>query len=159
LNPALVSPIRRASGLLTLISVCNFCLTSTPAGRNAQTPAIRRRLGERAKSDPLPTFKVCLMNGREARHSGLRPRRRLRHAENVCRQFLLRAELHRASWYEKSFGNWSRAVPRIELSRKTALTAKEQNRWIEDFAREIRINDPRRHPSRTAPGVESERYC
>jgi hypothetical protein len=28
---------------------------------------------------------------------------------------------------KKSFGNWSRAVPTIELSRKTALTAKEQN--------------------------------
>jgi hypothetical protein len=43
---------------------------------------------------------------------------------------------------KKSFGNWSRAVPTIELSRKTALTAKEQNLLDQDFAREIRINDP-----------------
>jgi hypothetical protein len=32
-------------------------------GRNAQTPAIRRWIGERIKSTPKATFKVGAMNG------------------------------------------------------------------------------------------------
>jgi hypothetical protein len=41
-------------------------------GRTAQTPAIRRRLGERAQIDPLLPFKVGRANGREGRQSGRR---------------------------------------------------------------------------------------
>jgi hypothetical protein len=39
-------------------------------GRSAQTPAIRRRLGERAKSDPKRPFEVSPMNGRQGITTG-----------------------------------------------------------------------------------------
>jgi hypothetical protein len=35
----------------------------------------------------------------------------------------------------ETLGNWSQAIPTIELSRKMVVTAKEQNLWaIERFA-------------------------
>ena len=47
------------------------------SGRNAQTPAIRQRLGERVKPPLLP-FKIGPANWREAKESGLWHRPRLR---------------------------------------------------------------------------------
>jgi hypothetical protein len=43
---------------------------SIPIARCAQTPVIRRRLSERAKSDPKATFRFESMNGWKTRRSG-----------------------------------------------------------------------------------------
>ena len=45
----------------------------TPAGRLAQTPVIRRRLGERVKSDPKQAFPVGPGKGRNAQYGGHSP--------------------------------------------------------------------------------------
>jgi hypothetical protein len=53
-------------------AICYVRFTSTPAVSFAQTPAIRRPLGERGKSDPLLPFRIGPLNGRDAQESGLR---------------------------------------------------------------------------------------
>jgi hypothetical protein len=72
LNPALVSPIRRASGLLTLISVRNFCLTSIRAIRsfatNVRSEAGRRGVRDHSESAAaaVPTRRCWMMTLRPA---------------------------------------------------------------------------------------------
>jgi hypothetical protein len=58
--------------------------------------------------------------------------------ENICRQFFLSTEYIDRLFVaigKKPLDNWSQAIPTIELSRTTVMTAKEQNlRAIESFA-------------------------
>jgi hypothetical protein len=61
-----------------------------------------------------------------------------RDARKYLSPILSLSPIHRASfgrdWYE-TLSNWSQAIPTVELSRKTVVTAKEQNLWaIESFA-------------------------
>jgi hypothetical protein len=72
-------------------------LTSTPAGRNAQIPAIACRLSGTAQFDSLLLFMVGPMNGREARQSGLRPKAVDRARSGRARRTFRRQESRRAA--------------------------------------------------------------
>ena len=94
-HPAVPRRPYRASG---------FVLGRIPAlwrsrrnGKNAQIAVIHGPCGERVKSDPLLPFKVGLMNGREARQSGLRLKAVDRARSGRARRTFRRQESRRAA--------------------------------------------------------------